>query len=153
MSRGLGHVQRKLCDLMESAPEGAWSRTELCRIVYPDSPSVTRAQRTAVGRALRAMLTNSQWNELTFGHGERVLYNTASAESRIRGDHIKHIWVPSRCSPSDPPYCWNSQTTLDEFKHHNPHKVALATELAAGVGVHEAFRRADAAVRASKTAL
>src|SRR5262245_13616957 len=54
MSRGYGAVQRKVLALIEAQPDGALTTGELCRFVYP-TYHVSKAQRVAVGRALRRM--------------------------------------------------------------------------------------------------
>jgi hypothetical protein len=60
MSRGYGAIQRKVLALIEAKPDHAWTTADLCRNVYPGW-SVTKAQRVALGRALRRMKLPGTW--------------------------------------------------------------------------------------------
>jgi hypothetical protein len=71
MSRGPGHVQRMIADLIEANPDGGWSTSELCRLVYA-SCKPTKAQRVAVGRAIRRMTLPGTWDMRRVGRGERA---------------------------------------------------------------------------------
>jgi hypothetical protein len=52
MSKGPGTVQRAIAALIEAEPSGAWAYEELSGLIY--GTTVTRAQKSAIGRALAA---------------------------------------------------------------------------------------------------
>jgi hypothetical protein len=59
MSKGPGTVQRGIATLIEAEPSGAWAYEELSALIY--GTTVTRAQRSAIGRALAAMQLPGTW--------------------------------------------------------------------------------------------
>ena len=59
MSRGHGHVQRKILELIASEPNGAWSFEELCRLVY--ERHAIKARRVAIGRAIPRLKLPGTW--------------------------------------------------------------------------------------------
>jgi hypothetical protein len=61
MSRGLGKTQRAILRLIAQAkPEDAWTFAEICERVYGDNIP-TRAQLSAVKRALKRMHLPGTW--------------------------------------------------------------------------------------------
>ena len=59
MSRGAGYIQRTILTLIAEHPHGAWTTSDLSRIVY--GGDVTKARRVAVARALRRMKLPGTW--------------------------------------------------------------------------------------------
>jgi hypothetical protein len=55
MSRGPGKTQRAIAALIEAEPGGAWAFEHLTARIYGTS-LFTRAQKGAIGRALKTML-------------------------------------------------------------------------------------------------
>jgi hypothetical protein len=60
MSKGPGKVQREIAALIEAEPYGAWPYEELAALVYGGS-GFTLAQKSAIGRALKAMRLPGTW--------------------------------------------------------------------------------------------
>jgi hypothetical protein len=75
MSKGHGRVQRKILDLIAAEPNGAWSITDICHRVYGRAD---KAQRVAVGRALRHMPLPGTWT--------------------VYGRHGRHHWLMDECN-------------------------------------------------------
>ena len=61
MSKGPGQVQRAISALIAAEPDGAWSFEQLCRLIYPPGWLPNRAQKSAVGRALKRMSLPGTW--------------------------------------------------------------------------------------------
>jgi hypothetical protein len=80
VSKGLGQVQRAILDLIAREPEGAWTITDLCEVIYGD---IGKSRRVSVGRALRKMTLPDGWNTARWGI-HHCLYFEASLEGQIR---------------------------------------------------------------------
>ena len=60
MSRGPGKIQRAIAALIEAEPGGAWPHEDLAERIY-GTPLFTRAQKSAIGRAIAAMRLPGTW--------------------------------------------------------------------------------------------
>lgn len=69
MSRSAGHIQRTILTLIAKHPHGAWTTSDLSRIVY--GGDVTKARRVAVARALRRMKLPGTWRTERCYDGKR----------------------------------------------------------------------------------
>ncbi len=58
MSRGPGRVQRRIKELMQSEPSGAWTVEDLCDRVFEDAGQVKKKHRVSVIRALRTVVVD-----------------------------------------------------------------------------------------------
>jgi hypothetical protein len=95
MSRGVGHVQRAIMELIASEPEGAWTTAQLCAHIYPTKRFVvTKKHRVAVTRALRQMKLPPPWLVGRSG-SQRCIYNGVSEESIARRYYIGSTWLES----------------------------------------------------------
>ena len=62
MSKGLGHIQRAIVELIAAEPDGAWQTRAICSRVYGISKyAVSKSNRVAVSRALRTMKLPGTW--------------------------------------------------------------------------------------------
>jgi hypothetical protein len=93
MSRGHGHVQRALLDLIASDQIAAWPVGEICRRIYGATPQ--RKHRVAVDRALDRVTLPEPWEILHIsGPGsERVVFNACSLISRARINWLDQNWT------------------------------------------------------------
>jgi hypothetical protein len=86
MSRGLGRVQREILALTKVQP-GPWTVEELCRLVYKFQPGLNlptkRAQRVAVGRALKSMVLPGKWRVGRIWPDCRTFLYDASRENDV----------------------------------------------------------------------
>jgi hypothetical protein len=60
MSKGPGKTQRALAALIEANPGGAWPFEDLAERIY-GTALFTRAQKSAIGRALKTMRLPGTW--------------------------------------------------------------------------------------------
>ncbi|SRR5208283_761454 len=92
MSKGPGKLQREIAALIAAEPDGAWAYEDLAALIY-GAAGWTRAQKSAIGRALAAMKLPGTW---TIGDSDRRrwLYdecNLASFRKTRRGHHESHF--------------------------------------------------------------
>jgi hypothetical protein len=95
MSRGLGATQRAILALIDNAPAGAWSTTELCNSIYGGAE---KKYRVAVARALRTVALPDGWVPYPLNrHGcEYCLYNVRSFDSVARKIFLEIDEEPDR---------------------------------------------------------
>jgi hypothetical protein len=81
MSRGPGHIQRTVLDLIAADADGAWSVGEICQRIYG---AVEKKHRVAVARALRRMELPGTWRLWRAGRTGMCIYNECSLRSAGR---------------------------------------------------------------------
>jgi hypothetical protein len=88
MSKGPGHLQRAILELIADNPNGAWRTSDICRHVYGKSAAVTKTQRVSVSRALRKMKLPGTWEiwRSNKRSGESWLCDPCDDESRYQVD-------------------------------------------------------------------
>jgi hypothetical protein len=99
MSRGPGRVQRKILELIEREPNGAWSFENLCHLVYGRHP--TKSRRVATGRAIRLLKPGTWTVEFDRGKGwlcdpcnlqsQRIVHNGDSAHYKPGGWYYEKV--------------------------------------------------------------
>jgi hypothetical protein len=83
MSKGLGKVQRAILTFCEREGE-AWPLDLLCVEIYRDGDTFTRAQKSAVGRAIKRMKLPGAWTfERIRGDGRWWLYDPCNMDSTL----------------------------------------------------------------------
>jgi hypothetical protein len=125
MGRGYGQVQLEILALL-SDPDGAWTTTELCQLVY-GIEQVEKRHRVAVARAVKKISSATpDWFYVGKPGGENLLFNKYSVAGRIRWRWFTDF----------------SDMNFDTFrasKHFGP----IANEIAANVEKAKRFRDAD----------
>jgi len=89
MSHGPGHIQRTILALIDAHPDGAWTTSELCQLVYTVD-QVDKKHRVAVLRALRRIRLPDDWYIWRQGGAphEQCLFSPLSVES-----YLKASWL------------------------------------------------------------
>jgi hypothetical protein len=94
MSKGLGHIQRAIVELIAAEPDGAWQTRAICSRVYGISKyAVSKSNRVAVSRALRTMKLPGTWTveRSRRRSGEAWLCDPRNDKSPAAGER----WEPS----------------------------------------------------------
>jgi hypothetical protein len=105
MSKGPGKTQRAIAALIEANPGGAWPFEDLAKRIY-GTALFTRAQKSAIGRALKTMRLPGTWAvwQASFQNDRRFwLFDPCSLESwrKIAAD-----WHPSHFQPGGGIFNW-----------------------------------------------
>jgi hypothetical protein len=129
MSRGLGHIQRAVLDLIASDADGAWSIGEICQRVYG---AVEKKHRVAVGRALRRMELPGTWSvrRRWKSGAEVIIYDACNLRSTTRFEWLRH-----------------ERGTFDDFVRYRHERIQPGGEYYESVQEAIAYRDADARTR------
>jgi hypothetical protein len=125
MGRGYGQVQREILALLND-PDGAWTTTELCQLVY-GIEQVEKRHRVAVARAVKKIsFPTLGWFYVGKSGGENLLFNKYSVAGRIRFQWFRDF----------------SDMSFDTFRG-SEHFAPIAKEISANVEKARRFRDAD----------
>jgi hypothetical protein len=125
MSRGPGHVQQVIREMIEAEPNGAWTTDEICRRVYAGASIIEKKHRVSVLRSLRQIKTEiGTWSFDRVGqNGEYCLYDCCNDQSQVRTRFIDYISKNQRHG--------FSIDDFEQWKLKNPERVMEAIEDAA----------------------
>ena len=109
MIKGPGKTQRALAALIEANPGGAWPFEDLAERIY-GTALFTRAQKSAIGRALKTMRLPGTWAiwQASFNNDRRFwLFDPCRLESwrKVAGPR----WGPAHFQPGGGIFNWTEE--------------------------------------------
>jgi hypothetical protein len=108
MSKGFGKVQGSIAALIRAEPDGAWAFEHLAERIY-GTDRFTRAQKSAIGRALANMRLPGTWEvwQASFQNDRRFwLFDPCNLESWRK---IVADWDPAHFQPGGVIVKWTEE--------------------------------------------